>query len=182
MQEEWTSTVADDADKTAIIELLNLYGFALDAHAWDLFDQVFAQDVVAEFGPAGNAWVGLEEFKRSFAEFHATLDSHQHTMMGQLVHVDGDTANAFAYGNWLLIRNDAEDGATWTGTGWYDDELVRTEAGWRIKHRVCRLQGWTGNPFVPVPNAEHRPDMQLNVLKDHAEAGRVAYLTAVRGR
>ena len=174
--------MADDADKTAIVELLNLYGFALDAHAWDLFDQIFADDVVAEFGPAGNAWVGLEEFKRSFAEFHATLDSHQHTMMGQLVHVDGDTANAFAYGNWLLIRNEAEGGASWTGTGWYDDELVRTGAGWRIKHRVCRLQGWTGNPFVPVPNSEHRPDMQLNVLKEHAEAGRVAFLTAVRGK
>ncbi|WP_295695286.1 nuclear transport factor 2 family protein, partial [Lapillicoccus sp.] len=94
--------MADTADKASIIELLNLYGFALDAQAWDLFDLVFAPDVVAEFGPAGNAWVGLEEFKRSFAEFHATLDSHQHTMMGQLVHVDGDTANAFSYGNWLL--------------------------------------------------------------------------------
>ncbi|WP_103355989.1 nuclear transport factor 2 family protein [Amycolatopsis sp. CA-128772] len=172
--------MADTEDKAAIIELLNLYGFALDAHAWDLFDLVFSEDVIAEFGPAGNAWEGLDNFKRSFAEFHETLDSHQHTMMGQLVHVDGDRANAFSYGNWLLIREAAEDGPTWTGTGWYDDELVRTEAGWRIRHRVCRLMSWTGNPFVPEPNAEHRPDMKLNVLREHAEAGRVAYLNAIK--
>ena len=138
--------MADDADKAAVIELLNLYGLALDAHAWDLFDLIFAEDVEAEFGPAGNAWVGLENFKRSFAEFHATLDSHQHTMMGQLVHVDGDKANAFSYGNWLLIRSSAEDGPTWTGTGWYDDELVRTDAG--LAHQA---------PGLPTDGLDRQP-------------------------
>jgi len=177
-----SSNVADNDDKTAVIELLNLYGLALDAHGWDLFDLVFAEDVVAEFGPAGNAWVGLENFKRSFAEFHATLDSHQHTMMGQLVHLDGDKAYAFSYGNWLLIRESAAGGPTWTGTGWYDDELVRTDAGWRIQRRVCRLMSWSGNPLVPEPNAEHRPDMKLNVLREHAEAGKVTFLNALRAK
>ena len=124
-------------DKAEIIEALNMYAFALDARAWDLFDRVFTEDVEAVFGPAGAAWVGLEEFKTSFAAFHDTLDSHVHTMMGQLVHVDGDTAHAFSYGNWLLVRAAAEGGSTWLGTGYYDDELVRTEAGWRIKKRVC---------------------------------------------
>ena len=79
-------------DKSAIVEVLNLYGFALDAREWDLFDRIFTADVIAEFGPAGAAWSGLDVFKRSFAEFHDRLDSHQHTMMGQLVHVDGDKA------------------------------------------------------------------------------------------
>ena len=68
-------------DKAEIVEIMNLYGVALDAHRWDLFDLVFTDDVVAEFGPAGAAWRGLAEFKQSFAEFHQTLDSHQHTMM-----------------------------------------------------------------------------------------------------
>ncbi|MFE6365796.1 nuclear transport factor 2 family protein [Streptomyces sp. NPDC057806] len=169
-------------DKAAIIEVLNLYGFALDAHQWDLFDRVFAEDVTAEFGPAGAAWSGLAEFKRSFAEFHAGLDSHQHTMMGHLVQVDGDTAYAFSYGNWLLVRDNAEGGPAWQGTGWYDDVLVRTADGWRIRHRVCRLMSWTGNPRVPEPNAEHNPDMQTNVLKLHAEAGKVRFLAAIQAK
>ncbi len=166
-------------DKAAIIEILNLYAFALDTHRWDLFDRVFAEDVHAEFGPAGAGWKGLEAFKRSFAEFHDTLDSHQHTMMGHLVEVDGDQAHAFSYGNWLLIRHAAEGGPSWLGTGWYDDEIVRTDTGWRIQHRVCRLQSWSGNPLVPEPNGEHDPDMNLKVLHEFAEAGDIAFLRAI---
>lgn len=169
-------------DKAEILEILNLYGLALDAHQWDLFDRIFTQDVIAEFGPAGAAWKGLETFKRSFADFHDRLDGHQHTMMGQLVHVDGDTANAFSYGNWLLIREAAEGGPTWLGTGWYDDELVRGENGWRIQRRVCRLMSWSGNPSVPEPHREHNPDMNVNVLHEHAEVGRIAFLKAIRKR
>lgn len=169
-------------DKTQIIEILNLYGFALDAHQWDLFDLVFAEDVVAEFGPAGAAWNGLTTFKRSFAEFHAGLDNHQHTMMGHLVHVDGDKAYAFSYGNWLLVRDSAKGDPSWLGTGWYDDEIVRTANGWRIKHRICRLVSWTGNPFVPEPNEEHHPDMGTNVLKQHCDEGKVRYLNALKAK
>ncbi len=134
-------------DKAEIVEIMNLYGVALDAHRWDLFDLVFTDDVVAEFGPAGAAWRGLAEFETIVrGVFHQTLDSHQHTMMGQVVKVEGDKANAFSYGNWLLVRHAAEGGPTWQGTGWYDDALVRTDAGWRIGHRVCRLMSWTGKP------------------------------------
>jgi hypothetical protein len=166
-------------DKAAVIEVLNLYGLALDAHQWDLFDRVFTDDVTAEFGPAGAAWSGLANFKRSFAEFHQRLDNHQHTMMGQLVHVDGDQANAFSYGNWLLVRDAAVGGSTWTGTGWYDDELIRTEHGWRIRRRVCKLVSWTGNPAVPEPDHEHHPDMQTNVLRQHSDEGKIGYLKAI---
>ncbi len=166
-------------DKAEIIEVLNLYGLALDAHQWDLFDLVFTEDITAEFGPAGAAWQGLANFKRSFAEFHKGLDNHEHTMMGHLVHVDGDTAHTFSYGNWVLIRDAAEGGSTWTGTGWYDDELVRTDQGWRIRHRVCKLVSWTGNPLVPEPNAEHNPDMDTNILREHVDAGKIGYLTAI---
>ncbi len=169
-------------DKAAIVEIINLYGFALDAHEWQLFDRIFTEDVIAEFGPAGAAWKGLADFKRSFAEFHDRLDSHQHTMMGQVVHVDGEKANAFSYGNWLLVRASAEGGPTWLGTGWYDDELVRTDQGWRIQRRVCRLLSWTGNPLVPEPDQEHHPDMNPNVLHRHAEEGKIAFLNAIKGK
>ena len=168
-----------DTDKADIIEIMNLYAFALDTHQWDLFDRVFTDDVVAVFGPAGAGWQGLDVFKASFAEFHDRLDSHQHTMMGHLVEVDGDSAHAFSYGNWLLVRNDAEGGSTWMGTGWYDDEVVRTETGWRISRRVCRLQGWSGNPLVPEPHNEHNPDMNVKVLHEFAAAGEIGFLNAL---
>ena len=50
-------------DKAKLIELINLYPFALNIHQWnhpwdhqwDLFDRAFTEDVVAVFGPAGTA-------------------------------------------------------------------------------------------------------------------------------
>jgi hypothetical protein len=97
----------EEHDKAAIIQILNLYGLALDARQFDLFDQIFTADVIADFGPAGASWADLANFKRSFSEFHDTLDNHQHTMMGHVVHVNGDEAHSFSYGNWLLVRDSA---------------------------------------------------------------------------
>lgn len=165
-------------DKAEIVEILNLYGLALDAHRWDLFELIFTDDVVAEFGPAGAAWTGLADFKASFAGFHQSLDSHQHTMMGHVVKVEGDQAYAFSYGNWLLVRHAAEGGPIWQGTGWYDDTFVRTDAGWRIRHRVCRLMSWTGNPAVPEPQGDHNPDMDLHVLRQASDFGQISVLNA----
>ena len=168
-------------DKAAVIEVLNLYAFALDSHQWSLFDRVFTDDIRAEFGPAGAVWNGLENFKRSFDMFHDTLDNQQHRMTGHLVHVDGDRANSFCYGNWILVRNDAEGGPQWVGTGWYDDVLVRTPGGWRIKDRIAKLVSWTGNPRVPVPVPEHHPDMDTNTLAEAVAAGKIRYFEAIKG-
>ncbi|HEX4058179.1 MAG TPA: nuclear transport factor 2 family protein [Galbitalea sp.] len=173
------STTTAESDKAQISEIINLYGLALDAHRWDLFDQIFADDVVAEFGPAGTEWVGLPVLVAAFKDFHEQLDNHQHTMSSELVHIDGDRAWAFSYGVWLLVRKAAGEDPNWTGTGWYDDELVRTDRGWRIKHRVCRLVSWTGNPAVSSPERAHNPDMGTNVLRDHARDGRIGYLNAL---
>lgn len=169
-------------DKAAIIEVLNLYAFALDAHEWDLFDRIFTDDIVMDLGPAAVAWNGRAEFKQGFKNFHDTLDNHQHTMMGHLVHVDGDTAHAFSYGNWLLMRDAAEGGPAWMGTGWYDDELVKVDGNWMIKRRVCRLLSWTGNPRVPEPNGDQNPDMNMNSLFRSAGAGELGYLQAIKGK
>jgi hypothetical protein len=169
-----------EQDQGEIIQVLNLYGFVLDGQLWDLFDRVFVEDVVAEFGPAGMVWRDLNGLKEHFIEFHQELDNHQHTMMGQVVHVDGDRAYAFSYGNWLLRREAAEGDPTWIGTGWYDDELIRTDAGWRICHRIARLVSWSGNPAV----VGHNPDADFNlfVLRREIEAGKVGFYEAIAGK
>ena len=167
-------------DTTAIIQVINLYGLALDAHAWDLMDEVFTPDVLTELGPAGAVWEGVEKLKYAFKDFHETLDNHRHTMMGHVVHVEGDRAYAFTYGDWLLVREAAEGGPAWTGSGWYDDELVRTEHGWRISRRVCRLISWTGNPLVPEPAFEQHPVMTTFSLRKDKEAGLVTFLQKIQ--
>jgi hypothetical protein len=64
----------------------------------------------------------------------------------------------------------------WDGTGWYDDELVRTPAGWRIAKRVCKVVFWTGNPRVQSPMEEIEFKLDLYSLAGEAAAGRVGYM------
>ena len=71
-----------ESDRANILNVLNLYGFVLDAQRWELFDRVFTTDLHATFGPAGMSWDSLEGVLEHFIEFHRELDSHQHSMMG----------------------------------------------------------------------------------------------------
>lgn len=169
------------SDIAEITQVINLYGLALDAHAWDLMARVFTEDVHADFGPAGALWLGLDKLTFAFKDFHETLDNHRHTMMAPVVHVDGDRAYAFTYGDWLLVRDAADGGSSWLGMGWYDDELIRTEQGWRISKRVCRLISWSGNPLVPQPAYEQRPVMDTFVLRRFREQGQVKFLQVLAG-
>jgi hypothetical protein len=167
-----------DADKLAIIEIINLYGVAVDSQRWDLFDRIFTSDVEADFSATAH-WRDLASFKRDFAVFHDPFDSTQHAMANHLVEVNRDSAHALTYGSWRLIREAAEGGPLWDGTGWYDDALVRTAEGWRIRHRVCRIVGAIGNPKVNETIPEVRFELNTTVLRGEADRARVGYLKAI---
>ena len=170
----------DERDRGEIINLINLYGFAVDIQRWDLFDRVFTADIEADFGGASH-WHDLASFKRDFAAFHDPFDSTQHSMSTHIVQVTGDTANAFCNGSWRLVRRGIEGGDLWEGTGWYDDTLVRTAFGWRIRHRICRVVYWNGNPLVNETIPGVKFDLKSTVLRREGEAGRVAFLAALDG-
>ena len=168
-----------DKDVIAITNLINLYGLVMDTQRWDMFDRLFTSDVDADYGE-GSHWRDLAKFKADFGAFHKIFDATQHLMSNHLVNVQGDTAEACTYGNWRLIRKGLEGGDLWEGTGWYDDKLVRQQGRWLIKHRVCRILYWSGNPLVQAGSG---PDVKFNLhstmIKGEAEAGRIGYLNAI---
>lgn len=168
------------SDKELIRELVNLYGFAVDSQRWDLFDRIFAEDVDADYSKTAH-WHDLATFKRDFAAFHEPFDSTQHCMMNHLVNVDGDTAQAFTYGTWRLVRKVVDGMPLWDGSGWYDDELVRSDGGWRIRNRICRIVWWVGNPQVNETIPGVKFELDTCVLRREAEAGRVGYLNGITG-
>jgi hypothetical protein len=168
-------------DQAAIIAIINLYGFAVDTQCWDLFDRIFTPDVTADFSATAR-WHDLASFKRDFALFHDPFDSTQHAMLNHLVHIEGDRAAAFTYGNWRLIRGAVDGDPRWDGTGWYDDELIRTPAGWRITKRICRITSWSGNPFVNETIPGVKFELNTTVLRREGEAGKVGFLNAITGR
>jgi len=165
-------------DRSDIIQLLNLYGFAVDSQRWDLFDRVFTDDVEADFSETAH-WFDRASFKRDFAVFHDPFNTTQHSMMNHLVEVSGDTAHAFTNGTWRLVRKATDGNPLWDGSGWYDDELVRTAEGWRIRHRTCRITWWTGNPQVneTIPGVVFKLD--TTVLRRDCDAGNVRFLKAL---
>lgn len=167
-----------DRDEWAIVRVLNLYALVMDTQRWDLFDEIFTSDVDADFGESTH-WRNLESFKTDFAAYHASFDATQHIMLNPLVAVSGDTAHAFTYGSWRLMRKGMEGGDFWEGGGWYDDTLVRTAAGWRIRKRTCRVAWWGGNPLVNQPSPDTRFDLRSSSLKAEAQAGRVAFVNHV---
>jgi hypothetical protein len=170
-----------DQDIPAIVNVINLYGLAMDTQRWDLFDRIFTPDVEVDFGP-GSQWSALAAFKSDFGAYHAPFDSTQHVMTNHVVEAEADRAHAFTYGLWRLIRRGVEGGDFWEGTGWYDDELVRTGAGWRISRRVCRVVWWGGNPIVnqPIPGVSF--EGKHHALKAEAAQGAVGFVNAVCSR
>ena len=167
-----------DQDTASIIRTLNLYALAMDTQRWDLFDRIFTEHVDADYGETSH-WTSRAQFKADFGAFHELFDATQHVMTNHLVVVDGDTAAAHTYGAWRLIRHAAGDPPVWDGTGYYDDQLVRTHAGWRIAKRICRVVFWTGNPRVQTPMEEIEFKLDLVSLRKEGAAGRLNFLRAI---
>ena len=166
------------SDREEIIQLLNLYAFALDTRRWELFDRVFSEDCDVDYGVTSH-WSSRAAFKADFGSFHALFDATQHFMSNQLVTVHGDSASAHTYFNARLIRHAAGDPPIWDGTGYYDDRLLRTGDGWRIVRRVCRVVSWMGNPRVQSPTEDIAFQLDLVSLHREAAEGRLNYLGAI---
>ena len=71
-------------DRDEIIEKINLYALAVDVQRWDLFDRIFTEHCIADYGTTAY-WTERERFKADFAAFHAPFDATQHMMTNHQV-------------------------------------------------------------------------------------------------
>jgi hypothetical protein len=161
----------------AITAVLNLYAVALDSHSWDLFDEIFAPDVDAEYAGGQLHWHDLASFKRDFRELHEGMKGHQHFLGVPQIIIEGDRAFALTYGRFNVFwKNPAPEPADMSeGGAWYDDELERGAAGWRISKRVAQ-NFWSRGGAHAGGTAPHAIDS----FPDFVRAGRVGYLNALR--
>jgi hypothetical protein len=164
-------------DHLAVYRLITVYALGVDSQRFDLFDEVFTDDCIAEFGDA-TKFTGLADWKRDFAAYHKIFSHTQHTMSNFTVDFYGDTAQAVTYAHWRLLRAGVAGGEMWEGQGWYDDLVVRTPKGWRIKHRKCKLVWWSGNPHVNAPAAGVSFDVPTISLCAYTDSGDFGYLKA----
>lgn len=135
-------------DVAEVVAVTHAYCWALDTHSWDELDEVFIPDATADLG---GDYVGLDAIKERVSSVLLRLRASQHMVSTHQVVVDGDRARCRCYLHAQHVRDlDGVEAQLVVG-GRYDDELVRTPAGWRIARRSLAVIWTHGDPSVLQP-------------------------------
>jgi len=126
------SEPTDRQDRDEIADVLVRYATGIDRRDWPLFRTVFTDDCELDYGEVGS-WKGVDAITEFMQEAHAMAGHTMHRLTNQVITVDGDTAEARTYVDALIMVGDEGSGVN--ATGFYDDELVRGDDGWRVARR-----------------------------------------------
>ena len=124
--------MTERSDIQDISDVLVRYATGIDSRDWSLFRTVFTDDCQLDYGEIGT-WQGVDEVTDFMVAAHAKAGHTMHRITNQAVAVDGDSATARAYVDALIMAQDNKSGVN--AAGYYDDEFVRTDAGWRLARR-----------------------------------------------
>jgi len=142
-------------DRLAIQDLIARYAVVVDSGDFDALDDLFSPDARIDFTAFGGPVGAPGEIKRFLSDSLGIFRRTQHMMGLPLITLDGDRASARTSCSNPMVISDS-DGATkvWLIGLWYDDELVRTDAGWRFasrrQERCYSVVGLTDTPLGPA--------------------------------
>lgn len=121
-----------------IAELLQRYATAIDSKDWPLLRSCFSDDAKTDYGDIGQ-WSHADAITEFMAEVHAGMRDTKHMLHNIAITVQApDRATAVTYVHAVLVP--AQEPNEWIdAVGQYDDEIVRTEGGWRIASRVFTM-------------------------------------------
>jgi 3-phenylpropionate/cinnamic acid dioxygenase small subunit len=124
---------SDRPVRDGVTEVLVRYASGIDRRDWTLFRTCFTDDCKADYGVIGT-WHGVEEITEWMARSHEGCGHTLHRITNVAVEPDGDNrVRARCYVDALVMGPDDRGGVR--ANGFYDDELVRTDDGWRIARR-----------------------------------------------
>ncbi|OBJ59463.1 nuclear transport factor 2 family protein [Mycobacterium asiaticum] len=124
--------MTDREDRQDIADLLVRYATGIDRRDWALFRTVFTDDCELDYGEIG-AWRGVDAVTEFMQLAHAMAGHTLHRLSNIAITLDGDRALARTYIDGLIMAADNSGGVN--AAGFYDDDIVRTSAGWRIAKR-----------------------------------------------
>ncbi|MCU1483044.1 MAG: hypothetical protein JWQ19_3830 [Subtercola sp.] len=132
------------ADELGIREAIHYYSIGMDERRWELWDRSFTPDGIIDFSPMAGRTEPISSFRERLDVDDPSFVFAQHPVSNTVIDVHGDGATAHSEYTWESgkLAKDSAAGALVriSGGGSYDDELVRTEAGWRIKLRRVSLK------------------------------------------
>jgi 3-phenylpropionate/cinnamic acid dioxygenase small subunit len=124
--------VSERKDRQDIADVLLRYATGIDRRDWPLFRTVFTDDCELDYGEVGS-WKGVDAVTEFMQQAHAMAGHTMHRLTNQVIAVDGDQAESRTYVDALIMVGDNKSGVN--AAGFYDDELVRGDDGWRVARR-----------------------------------------------
>ena len=133
-------------DRAAISDLLDNYATGIDGRDFGLVSSLFTDDAHLDYstsgGPAGDRDEVMHWLRTTLPEVALT----QHLLVNRRIRIDGDSAAASTDLFNPLLFGSGDNVQVLLLGGRYDDELTRTDEGWRISRRV-HTTTWTAGPF-----------------------------------
>lgn len=120
-------------DRQAIIDVAVAYGRIIDAGAFEELDQVFIPGATAQLG--GDGQRGIDEIRERLQFALGRFERWEHHLADHEVVIVGDEATARCSVTAHHLRSSGAGPPVYTIVGTYEDQLIRTAAGWRIVHR-----------------------------------------------
>ncbi|WCT73039.1 nuclear transport factor 2 family protein [Sphingomonas naphthae] len=117
----------------AIGALLIRYATAIDRRDWAMLATCFTAGLEADYGAFGR-WIDREALVSHMARGHDAFGQTLHRITNIVIGGGADAATSRCYVDAILMPR-APGGAVRHACGWYDDDLVRTDEGWRIDRR-----------------------------------------------
>ncbi|UQU65794.1 nuclear transport factor 2 family protein [Couchioplanes caeruleus] len=138
-------------DRLEIQEVIALHGHLCDAAAYERFDLVFTPDLVVDTSDLGLAPVHPHDEHESRLAMYIAVARRRGpgNVLGMhatnvVVREDGEGARSWSKG--LTVNVDGS-----VASFVYEDQLVRTPHGWRIRHRkVSPRREPGGGPQLPI--------------------------------
>lgn len=118
-------------DRYAITDVVNSVGTFADLRQWSQLQQLFAEEVRVDYTSLFGGEVQNIPSKQLMTQWQSVLpgfDATQHLISNHQITIDDDQATVIAY-----VRATHKLGnRMWVVGGYYVDELVKTDNGWKI--------------------------------------------------
>jgi hypothetical protein len=128
------------SDRDELVELMARYASIADMQDFDeLPTTVFTDRVICDFESVGagpRTEIGRDEYMQQLRTFFAGYQAIHHAITNHRVSVNGDVASIQAHvyaQHWLPPAVAPQHRNRWLVVGFYDNEAVRTPAGWRLR-------------------------------------------------
>ena len=138
-------------DREEIGQVIVNYGLAFDMQDWALHRSVFTDEIEMDFSASiGDGLVAMtaDAWVEAVKPFFANLAGTQHIAMPLTIEINGDQAYVRSLLNASHHLPNVRGGAVQTMVGYYENWLVRTADGWKIRKMVQHITWNEGNWYV----------------------------------